>query len=476
MKRWASGLLLLLLSLAVFLAGAETAARLVGFPGRLSGERPGWERRYRELGHLLGEKERPGPYMLIHPFFGYTNVPGSVSVHGRPVNNLGFPSPADFPYRRRSPDEYVILFLGGSVAEILTVESGDCLARLLEADPSMSGKQVRVLTAATGAYKQPQQLLILLFLLARGMEVDGVVNLDGFNEVAISHINRKKGVNPFYPSTFFWDELLAYLSGGTRGLLSNREYLGLIVRRWDALSGEHRALGRLLFSPLGQSGLGSFLLGRLAGAAQARVSAVEDRLGEMGETLASPWERMARKGPGGEAGLEEVVDFWRECSRQLDRICRAAGIVYLHALQPNQYDPAGKKLGAEEKKIAYDHRSSFRPGAEAGYPLLRAGLAGLAEEGVRTLDLSPAFNNITEPVYVDDCAHFNRRGNDLLMEKIAAAILAAAVGGSEGILSPPGDGRGGVKRDPGDCDIPLPPEVDPGHTPDRPESVLLPED
>jgi hypothetical protein len=41
---------------------------------------------------------------------------------------------------------------------------------------------------------------------------------------------------------------------------------------------------------------------------------------------------------------------------------------------------------------------------------------------VRFHDLSRVFAEVEEPLYVDDCCHFNRQGNRLLADAVVAAI------------------------------------------------------
>ena len=57
-----------------------------------------------------------------------------------------------------------------------------------------------LLNTAYGGYKQPQQLMALNYALALGAQFDVVVNLDGFNEVALdASENALQGVSPAYP-------------------------------------------------------------------------------------------------------------------------------------------------------------------------------------------------------------------------------------------------------------------------------------
>ncbi|GAG43023.1 unnamed protein product, partial [marine sediment metagenome] len=197
-------------------------------------------RRLRRMENKGGEQV--SPYMLIHPYFGYTNVPGTVSVHGVSVNNMGFATSVDFPYKKKSDKEFVIAVFGGSIAEILTVMSSATLEDILKTSPFFADREIKILNCATGAYKQPQQLLIITFLISQGMELDCAVNVDGFNEVAIAGINRKKGTNIYYPAAFYWDEMIKYLTSGTEGLLNNPRYIELVYLRSQCLKKQKKLL------------------------------------------------------------------------------------------------------------------------------------------------------------------------------------------------------------------------------------------
>ena len=61
-------------------------------------------------------------------------------------------------------------------------------------------KKIEIIRLAMSGYKQPQQLLALNFLLALGAEFDVIVNIDGYNEVALAVAeNALSGVFVAYP-------------------------------------------------------------------------------------------------------------------------------------------------------------------------------------------------------------------------------------------------------------------------------------
>jgi hypothetical protein len=98
---------------------------------------------------------------------------------------------------------------------------------------------------------------------------------------------------------------------------------------------------------------------------------------------------------------------------------------YFHFLQPNPHVPGAKSLTAEERRELVDG-ALYRPIVEAAYPMLAHAGGALSRAGVRFTDLTGMFVDTTETVYRDGCCHLNARGNEMLADAIAAAILAAA--------------------------------------------------
>jgi uncharacterized ubiquitin-like protein YukD len=127
----------------------------------------------------------------FHPFFGFVQKPSADFRPGFKVNNYGFITPYDYPLKKTKKNQFIIGVFGGSVAS---------LPRYLKQLPGLQDKEFIILSFATGGYKQPQQLLILNYFLALGQELDLVVNIDGFNEVALSNLNNKNKIDLAMPS------------------------------------------------------------------------------------------------------------------------------------------------------------------------------------------------------------------------------------------------------------------------------------
>src|SRR4028118_766124 len=138
----------------------------------------------------------------FHPFFGFIQQPGPDFRPGFKVNNYGFISPYDYPLKKNQKNQFIIGVFGGSVASNYAVFDlqNQILPRYLKQLPGLKDKEFVILSFATGGYKQPQQLLILNYFLALGQELDMVVNIDGFNEVALSNLNNKHQVDLAMPS------------------------------------------------------------------------------------------------------------------------------------------------------------------------------------------------------------------------------------------------------------------------------------
>ena len=84
------------------------------------------------------------------------------------------------------------------------------------------------------------------------------------------------------------------------------------------------------------------------------------------------------------------------------------------------------KVSDAEAKLALNPASPFKPGAEQGYPALRAALAALppAPDGPHFFDATQVFDAEAAAVYVDDCCHYTRKGNELLADFVAQAVLS----------------------------------------------------
>lgn len=347
--------------------------------------------------------------VMVHPFLGYVTDPGQRDRMRFPVSSYGFLDTAS-PIRKRSPDTYVIGIVGGSVALQFGLYAREELVRALQRSPTLRDRRIELVNLANGGYKQPQQLFALQMVLALGGEFDCVLNIDGFNEVALVNENVPHGVPAWYPRS--WARLLEDQPAPEQQLR-----IGKL-----AVLGEQRLVVADLGDTFGWSPLAQFLW------LQSDRSVAKEQ-----QALRAEIERAAARptsavlGPGTEgrdlvAARQHMVEVWERCSRLLRAACEANGVRYLHFLQPNQYLPDSKPIGAEEARVAFDPDHPWRGAVVDGYPeLLRRG-AAMREEGFPFVDLTGVFREHPEPLYVDTCCHVGPRGNALLAAHIGAAV------------------------------------------------------
>jgi hypothetical protein len=382
--------------------------------------------------------------IVLQPYLGYVlnpEIKTRRSHNGYIATDItedGFEATADPPAADNSNDVEVGLF-GGSVAAILCAQGHDALLAALARFPGFRGKRLALRCFALGGYKQPQQLIALAYFLALGRKLDLAINLDGFNEVALaSGENWPSGVFPFYPRG--WSTLVEGLPD-----IQQLRLVGAIVDLEDRRVRLARAFSRIPWRY-------SAIAGLLWKALDRRLAA---SLGEIQTTL----QHTASAGRGRYLGhgprvtyrseedlFRDLAAEWMRSSLEMAHLAAGAGIRYYHFLQPNQYDPGGKPLGAAERRIAYRTDHPYRKGVEQGYPLLaRAGLE-LASGGVRFYDARKVFATHSEPLYIDQCCHFNQKGSQILAAWMGARIVqdleqSGGGGGRAGPAATPGSSR-----------------------------------
>jgi hypothetical protein len=352
----------------------------------------------------------PDQAVVLHPFFGFV-----INPTAKGVNEFGFFRRE--PLVKRSPDKRTVIFFGGSVADQVFYLGQPALLEALQQRPDFQGRAIEILTTAVGGYKQPQQLMILAYLLSRGAEYDVVVNLDGFNEIDSSMDNIATGVNPYFPHTW---KLHARL-----GL--DRE-ASVLLGRIEVLRDERERLRRWFDRPLLRSAAFSLALWDFLDRAREaeihrRTAQLEAMLDDEREDLPPQVQGPPYEYENDEAFYRDMADFWASASLHMARLCELHGIAYVHLLQPNQYLPGSKKLTDEELEVAYDDRYTGIERVPVAYPILIERGGELRERhGVNFVDLTRMFADESRTVYNDFCCHVNKLGAELMARRVAAAI------------------------------------------------------
>jgi len=365
----------------------------------------------------------------VHPYFGYVDKPGWQREEDdfwrnqlprlKTINNHGLGSEYDYPFIKTGAEQYIIGIFGGSVAERFTLLTKERLVANLQADPFFAGREVVVLNFAKGGYKQPQQLLLLSYFLSIGQEFDMVINIDGFNEVAFSHRNYQRHVDTSMPHVNIME--------GLSGLMEQ-----------SALTPEKlEALARINQTKLQLNGLAEKINGTpLASVGFVLEQYYQWKLGQYRQAL-HRFDAL-EAGPSGSSLLflkpderelsdpllfGQIAGHWAKSSVMMDRTLAGEGAVYYHFLQPNQYY-SNKAFSAKEAAQALEQEHPYYSTlVQAGYPYLIERIGMVEAAGVFFFNAVPIFDRETEIVYIDNCCHYNQRGNEILADFIATTIL-----------------------------------------------------
>jgi hypothetical protein len=379
----------------------------------------------------------------LHPYFGPTHKPGypfdipvplrdgtldsrvpkdAAEVDRRVrTNNFGFVSPHRLPFARTHHEQFIAGVFGGSVAVWFCQIGVPRLIADLKRDPFFKNKEIVPLCFGHEGYKQPQQLLVLAYFLSIGQPFDLVINVDGFNEVALSTLNNQRGLDISMPSVQHLDPLINLVD---RATLTPEK-----LRSLAAISQAKERLNRLI-DAMRRNDLAAvnFALERVYLATLNRYIAETAHFGELASN-ASDASLVAVTPPTkpreGTTLFEDIAGNWARSSVLMHELLAAHGGAYVHVLQPNQYHRTGRVFPAAEASVAFNDASPFKPGAERGYPLLVAAAGSAMSKKVAFFNAAAIFDDESSPVYMDDCCHYTLLGNHKLADFIAAAILSS---------------------------------------------------
>jgi hypothetical protein len=356
---------------------------------------------------------------VLHPYLGYVLNPAADDpvwkadgLERPPINSFGLVSGRESLDRRAEGKATVAIF-GGSVAMYLATKHKDALLNALHASAAFGDKEIDVLCYAIPGFKQPQQMASLAYFRSLGVEFDVVVNLDGFNEVALHPAeNAFKGVCHSFPRAWSSrtatrvDQRLVFLFGQLAFIQDQRASL------WRFLNRSPFNLIPHIYLPMRMY--------------ESRLRSRKARVIKSIRQFRPPVEGNLNSALTASAPMAgQLADLWARSSRVMHDLCQSTGTRYLHFLQPNQYLPQSKPLTAEEMTTAFDPDHPYRSGVMEGYPLLKAAGQTLHQEGVAFTDLTMLFADCNETVYSDRCCHFNQRGNEIVAAAIAAEISRA---------------------------------------------------
>ena len=349
-----------------------------------------------------------GQASVLHPYLGYVHDPDAKSpmqIHGHySLNRHGYLDKIE-PIQKRGSDKFIVGFLGGSVAWWVSHEGFESFRSELIKSSALKGKKIVPVRLALGGYKQPQQLFSFLYHSALGGEFDMIINLDGFNEVTLPKIgNVGKNISPFYPT--YWGDLNSNFQNS-----KETKVLGKLAILEDV----HIGFSLIMLKSRAYFSSSASLIWKLSDKVFKQKIA-KYRKGLQSKGIGSQTGNYLLSGPknfDSENLEQDLVGIWQRASLQIDAVAKASGAHYLHFLQPNIYDANSKILSKKELELSAKAQL-WEANVEAGYPLLREYGDKLKREGVSFFDLSKIFEDKRETLYIDNCCHLNKKGNDII--------------------------------------------------------------
>jgi hypothetical protein len=350
----------------------------------------------------------------LHPYFGFIDKVGL--DHRTPqakmshlANNFGFASTYPYPFKKQKASQFLVGVFGGSVAANYSFFDMEVqtLAKALKQIPELADKEVIILPFAIGGYKQPQQLLVLSYFLSIGQDLDLVINIDGFNEVALGYVNYQHRTEISMPSDAIFLPMVNLATGDL-----SREELALtleVINQRDRLASSARSLST---SRTATGYLVTWLSAKSAERSYRKLLVdLDESRSSRGRSDQSYMQIPGVMALGEDEAFEGMVALWSRSSVMMKQLLDQRKIPYFQFLQPNQYAKTGRVMGKEERAVAFNETSPLRPGAVKGYPLLLDEITRLRQAGVNVFSAVEVFDTISEPVYVDNCCHYNEAGN-----------------------------------------------------------------
>ena len=336
--------------------------------------------------------------MFPHPYLAFVHHhDGPCGVSS--ANKLGLLSD---PYPTvRNPDRYVVLVAGGSVAAQLAQQNTPDRRSFIEEElnrnyVSPTGKPFQVLNGGIGAWKQPQQMILLAIY---GDFIDAVVTLDGYNE---QHMIQ--------PGITYRFELPANNFLGVNPIIS-RDGFGNLAMSWF--------MGRIA-GWLGE-GITSHSHAAYLIATAMTPRPYDDNEGFGARTFQAMMNLPKSISDSPEAAMDWQIAQYAKYIRLMDLTARDFGIKSMFFLQP--VPAVDKTLTAEERRGTPDLKYGER------YIEIVRRLLALRERNIEVRSLLDVFKDEKETIYSDDI-HPRRdlmdsRGYSLMAARMAQEMASA---------------------------------------------------
>ena len=326
-----------------------------------------------------------------HPFFGFgirDNYNYTKKFNNEPlfVNDIN---------KINLDDKIKILILGGSVATHLSLNnSGDKYNynNMLINHKDIFEKTINsyfgtdkfiVMNAAIGGGKQPQQLFKLYYLDLINFKFDIIINLDGFNELALP-LSENYQINDhlIYPRNF--SRLITTFNSN-----------------FDCVNDINKRTKRFLLFPI----LELYDLYKIRNC-HFSLEGENKNTGTRFSNMTNFKKRDLEK------SFKHVKEIWEKSSEKINDFSKLKNIFYIHVIQPNQYLKDSKKL--TNKEIELLNYPKYGDIISKFYYSFNFENLNIKNK----LDLKYIFKYNNSEIYRDYCCHLNNYGMHLISKEI----------------------------------------------------------
>jgi len=332
-------------------------------------------------------KDKQSKY-FVHPYFGLASIGDTKNSSIGIADDYLFHSVALSPKK----NDIKVLLLGGSVGAFLSnsiEKSGvstdqnfnTVFANTLNTHFGVD--HFSVYNASILGGKQPQQFFKLMYLDLIGFKPDIVINVDGFNELALTLSDNFDAKLPaVYPRQ--------HNRAISRTALDNEcgDYSNYFVKS-DSKIAIFELVGLIIINNC-----------------HKEITESPTDVPYWAEKNSKSYNQY----------VDESVAIWARSSNKIYNFLRLKKISYIHVLQPNQYQLDSKPLSMIEKN-EYLSFPYYGDHIAKNYHKLSKNLI----KSNNFTDLRLIFQNENRTVYADNCCHLNSLGNSLLAREIIAS-------------------------------------------------------
>ena len=329
-------------------------------------------------------KDKQSKY-FVHPYFGLASIGDKKNSLTDIAEDYLYHSVALSPKK----NDIKVLLLGGSVGAFLSnsidknglgkkQDFNTVFANILNAHFGVN--HFSVYNASILGGKQPQQFFKLIYLDLIGFKPDIVINVDGFNELALPLSDNFDAKLPaVYPRQ--------HNRAISRTAADNEcgDYSNYFVKSNSKIA---------IFELVGLIVINN---------CHKEITVSPTDIPYWVEKNSKSYAQY----------VNESVAIWARSSNKIYSFLKPKKISYIHILQPNQYQVDSKPLSKIEKKeyLSFPYYGNH---ITKNYHMLSKDLI----KSDNFTDLRLVFKNESRTVYADNCCHLNSLGNRLLAKEI----------------------------------------------------------